>query len=258
MTNDLTPLGGAQPMSPSGVTSFASALPTTSLSLHAPEFSMKPPPAKRPNHPAPNTNGSTNAVSALTSTAPSPATTNGATARTTAPGTSPPSNGTSRQPKGQIHVKLIAARGLNVQSAHARPYVVVEFEQNEFVSRDPIGEAEKEIRGAPTPAAALSRAGSSTALSALGAINSKALAIDAARGAERQRKRSNEKNTIGSNASSASSGKSGLASLMAAATNGARGASAAAAIPSPTNGHFGTLFGGPPVHNPVWKHEVTL
>ncbi|KAJ7283855.1 kinase-like domain-containing protein [Mycena rebaudengoi] len=77
------------------------------------------------------------------------------------------SNGVSS--RGQIHVKLIQARGLHVRNAAARPYVVVQFEQNEFVSRDPTGEADKEVKGTPTqlPAPA-------TAMSALGAIGSKA------------------------------------------------------------------------------------
>ncbi|KAJ7047598.1 kinase-like domain-containing protein [Mycena alexandri] len=55
----------------------------------------------------------------------------------------------SSSSKGQIHVKLIQGRGLHVQPA-GRPYVVVQFEQNEFVSRDPIGEADKEVKGTPT------------------------------------------------------------------------------------------------------------
>ncbi|KAG1755934.1 kinase-like domain-containing protein [Suillus lakei] len=77
---------------------------------------------------------------------------------------SPHSTGTS---KGQIHVKLISARGLNVTSIRSRPYVVVQFEQNEFVSRDPTDEMDKEVKGMAT---ALSRASSSIALSALSSI----------------------------------------------------------------------------------------
>ena len=69
--------------------------------------------------------------------------------------------------KGQIHVKLIQARGLNVRSSHSKPYVVVQFEQNEFVGRDPIEETEKEAKGIATN---LSRQSSSTAISALTAV----------------------------------------------------------------------------------------
>ena len=79
----------------------------------------------------------------------------------------PPPPKTLQQPptsKGQIHIKLIQARALNVRTIHARPYVVVQFEQNEFVSRDPISELDKEVKGTPT----LSRQSSSNALSALG------------------------------------------------------------------------------------------
>ncbi|KAI1795132.1 serine/threonine protein kinase [Ganoderma leucocontextum] len=67
--------------------------------------------------------------------------------------------------KGQIHVKLIQARGVNVRSSSSRPYLVVQFEQNEFVSRDPTDETDKEVKGIAT---------NLSVLSALGAINSKA------------------------------------------------------------------------------------
>ncbi|KAH9938248.1 serine/threonine protein kinase [Fomitopsis serialis] len=70
--------------------------------------------------------------------------------------------------KGQVHVKLIQARGLNVRSSQSKPYVVVQFEQNEFVGRDPIEETAKEAKGLPTN---LSRQSSSTAISALTAVS---------------------------------------------------------------------------------------
>ncbi|KAG5343020.1 hypothetical protein C0989_000010 [Termitomyces sp. Mn162] len=107
------------------------AQPTTQLSLHAPDFNMQQPPP--PRHPLPP-----------------PA---------------PPSS------KGQIHVKLIQARGLSVRAPSARPYVVAQFEKNEFVSRDPTSESDKEVKGIPTD---LSRTSSSNAISALGAIGTKA------------------------------------------------------------------------------------
>ncbi|KAH9844206.1 serine/threonine protein kinase [Rhodofomes roseus] len=69
--------------------------------------------------------------------------------------------------KGQIHVKLIQARGLNARSSQSRPYVVVQFEQNEFVGRDAIEETGKEAKGIATN---LSRQSSSTAISALTAV----------------------------------------------------------------------------------------
>ncbi|KAG0705436.1 kinase-like domain-containing protein [Suillus ampliporus] len=82
----------------------------------------------------------------------------------TAASTSTASPHSSESSKGQIHVKLISARGLNVSSVRSRPYVVVQFEQNEFVSRDPTDEMDKEVKGTAT---VLSRASSSIALSAL-------------------------------------------------------------------------------------------
>ncbi|PFH52697.1 hypothetical protein AMATHDRAFT_139750 [Amanita thiersii Skay4041] len=124
--------------------------------------------------------------------------------------------------KGQIHVKLIQARGLNVRSIYARPYVVVQFEQNEFVSRDPTDESDKEVKGVATT---LSRNSSSNAIAALGAIGSKAATHD-------ESKRSKSSNT--SPASSLSSSKS--------ITSG------------PANGLFGKIS----PHNPVWKHEVSF
>ncbi|KAG5220793.1 Serine/threonine-protein kinase [Salix suchowensis] len=141
-----------------------------------------------------------------------------------------PQSGSSR---GQIHVKLIQARGLNVQSLNARPYVVVQFENNEFVSRDPTEESEKEAKGTAT---ALSRNGSSSALSALGAIGSRA-AIDVTK----RRKSSTNSSPV----SSVSSGKSNGTSSNTTNT---------AAVPNHANGLFARLS----AHNPVWKHEVSL
>ncbi|KAL1405855.1 Serine/threonine-protein kinase [Vanrija albida] len=46
--------------------------------------------------------------------------------------------GSSGSIRGTLNVKLIQARGLNVQpNTDAQPYVVMQFEQNEFVSRTP-------------------------------------------------------------------------------------------------------------------------
>ncbi|TRM68345.1 putative serine/threonine protein kinase [Schizophyllum amplum] len=124
--------------------------------------------------------------------------------------------------KGQIHVKLIQARGLNVSSSAARPYVVVTYEQSEFVSRDPTDETDKEVRGVPrttngasTPVYPPPASSSSTALAALGKVSA---AMDKAA--------SGFKSTNTSPASSVSSDKS--------------------------------LFGRVSAHNPVWKHEVSF
>ncbi|KIP07027.1 hypothetical protein PHLGIDRAFT_71720 [Phlebiopsis gigantea 11061_1 CR5-6] len=136
---------------------------------------------------------------------------------------------------GQIHVKLIQARGLNVRSSKARPYVVVQFEQNEFVSREPTDETDKEVKGFATN---LSRNSSSTALSALplssnalsalGAINEKVNAVTNGRSSTSASARTSREHTP---SSSVSSGKSGVSSL------------------------FGSRI---QAHNPVWKHEVSF
>ncbi|KAL4075799.1 kinase-like domain-containing protein [Scleroderma citrinum] len=136
--------------------------------------------------------------------------------------TSAPSSQSSGPPassKGQIHVKLISARGLSVTSVHARPYVVVQFEQNEFVSRDPTDEMDKEVKGTAT---ALSRTSSSNAV-ATNTINS-----------QRSAGRSN----------SSSSSTPSTASPPSVSAN----------PPSATQSLFGRLS----AHNPVWKHEVSF
>lgn len=190
VTADLTPLG------------TTSAQPTTHLSLHAPVFNMQPPPPGNRKRLS-NISTSTNSV---------------------------PPVAHSNISKGQIHVKLIQARGLNVGSLHALPYVVVQFEQNEFVSRDPTDETDKEVKGT---AINVSRNASSNAISALGAIGSKAAALTASK--------KPAKSNSPSPSSSVSSGKSTVPSTPSTHTG-------------PSNGLFGRLS----AHNPVWKHEVSL
>lgn len=53
-------------------------------------------------------------------------------------------------PRGKLTVKLISARGLSATSNSSRPYVVVTFDQNEFVSREPIHEEESVATGTAT------------------------------------------------------------------------------------------------------------
>lgn len=207
--SNLTPHSQAQgpltPTSPGGNL----ALPTTQLTLHAPDFNMRqPPPSKHQKSFSDNSSTPSSSSTSSSSRSHSNSIGNG----------SAPASGPS---KGQIHVKLIQARGLNVRSVNARPYVVVQFEQNEFVSRDPTDEMDKEVKGIATN---LSRNGSSNALSALVAIGSRALP-DASKRA---------KNSIGTPpSSSVSSTRSSMASPN-------------------------TIFGRLSAHNPVWKHEVSL
>lgn len=176
------------------------ALPTTQLSLHAPDFNMQQPPSSyrrtlRNKSSAPSSSSSSH---------------------------SPTSTPHVTSSKGQIHVKLIQARGLNVRSSSARPYVVAEFEQNEFISRDPTDETDKEVKGtAINP----SRTNSSNAISALGAISSKPTASDTSK--------------------RGSANTSPSSSVSSGSTKSASGLS---------NGLFGRLS----AHNPVWKHEVSF
>ncbi|KAH9482608.1 Serine/threonine-protein kinase SCH9 [Psilocybe cubensis] len=169
------------------------AQPTTQLSLHAPVFKMQQPPPPKNQLP-----------------------------------TTSPQAAISR---GQIHVKLIQARALSVRAHNARPYCVVQFEQNEFVSRDPIPESDKEVKGKPV---ILSRQTSSNAISALDAIGSR---HDASR-----------KNSRGSKDSSPST------SLVSAASK-------ALSFSHQNNNSSGIsngLFGRISPNNPAWKHEVSF
>ncbi|KAF8665581.1 hypothetical protein AX16_000039 [Volvariella volvacea WC 439] len=186
----------------SGPGCMPAAAPTVQLSLHVPEFKIHPPPLiSRNTHPG------------MPTPAPSQSTSSSI----------PPAAPSAPQPaasRGQIHVKLIQARGLNVRSSESRPYVVVQFEQNEFVSRDPTDETDREVKGTA------SRASSSGAISALGVLGSKAqAALEATKKAK----------SNGSNPPS---------------TPSSRKSSAGA----PSSGLFGRIS----ANNPVWKHEVSF
>lgn len=54
-------------------------------------------------------------------------------------------------PRGKLAVKLIEARSLSAPSRASRPYVVVTFDQNEFVSREPIDELAGDAVGVAKP-----------------------------------------------------------------------------------------------------------
>ncbi|KAH0839697.1 kinase-like domain-containing protein [Lanmaoa asiatica] len=202
---DVTPPGPITPQ----FGPFVARIPTTQISLHAPDFSMRS--VKKSSDSMENK-----------SSAPSSSSTSARTSSSTAVGAahaaqSPAPSATS---KGQIHVKLISARCLNVSSIHARPYVVVQFEQNEFVSRDPTEETDKEVKGTATT---LSRTSSSNALTALNAI-----------GVSRPPGKSSTNTSPSSSLSSSSK------------------------VPSPTHPSTQGLFGRMSAHNPVWKHEVSF
>lgn len=202
---DLTPPGPITPLSGA----FAARIPTTQISLHAPDFSMR------------NTKKSPNLSDSMENKSNTPSSSSPSTRTSSIASTSTaPPHSTGGTSKGQIHVKLISARGLNVTSVRSRPYVVVQFEQNEFVSRDPTDEMDKEVKGTAT---ALSRASSSIALSALSSI-----------GVPRPPGKPSPGN----------SPPSSLSCNQPSPTN----------QPSTTQGLFGRLS----AHNPVWKHEVSL
>ncbi|KAG9036475.1 hypothetical protein FRB95_008773 [Tulasnella sp. JGI-2019a] len=137
-------------------TAAATALPTTQISLNPPEFTMKPPPMSRNATAKALPTQATLAVNAAPD-----------------PNVEEPveevqdTQNRAGQSRGQIHIKVIQARGLRVASTSSKPYVVVQFENNEFISRDPISDKEKEVRGVPQP---LSRNNSSNALSSLGIL----------------------------------------------------------------------------------------
>lgn len=205
-------LGGAQvtasPASPGGAQALPPSLSLQPPSFHAPPaFNMSLPPTKKSQNSTTKPTAESRPPLFRQTTA-VPVKDNNSQATAVGPS------------KGQIHVKLIAARNLNVRSLTARPYVVVVFENNEFVSRDPTGDDAKELKGVATN---LSRTSSSNAISALG----KAQAQDAAR----------------RNASPAPSG----ASVSSHRSSGSSGSS---------NGlQLGARMSST---NPVWKHEVSL
>ena len=187
------------PLLSSGLSSVTSDLtpaqPTTHLTLHAPVFIMQqPPPAKNliikpPPPPLPSSSSA------------------------------PPTS------KGQIHVKLIQARALNISTIYARPYVVVQFEQNEFVSRDPTLESDKEVKGT---AISLSRSLSSNPLGA------SKVAVQAS----------------GKNSKNSSKDPSPSSSLATAKSS--------SQLLSPQQHQSKPFFGRLSAHSPVWKHEVSL
>jgi hypothetical protein len=45
---------------------------------------------------------------------------------------------TSQPAKGRLWIKVVEARNLLARSKHSKPYCVVEFEKNEFVTREAV------------------------------------------------------------------------------------------------------------------------
>lgn len=144
--------------------------------------------------------------------------------------TRPPSPNT--HPKGHLTVKLMSARGLNIPTeamSTSRPYVVVTFENNEFVSREPIESHEPTTKGVAT----YTPSAPPTPSSGILGIGSISRAFDMA---ARSR-------------SAAMMGKTKL-TLPGAKDSGAT-------TPKATESR-GEWLGKPSACDPVWKHEVTL
>jgi hypothetical protein len=230
-------IGGSTPQgySPGATGIHPLATPTTQLTLASPTFNLQPVPNRKNG---PQVSGEN-----------TPKTSNGAM-QTGKPST--------HAPRGQLHVKLIQARGLAVKSALSRPYVVVVYEQNEFISREPTREDEKEVKGKPT---ILSRQGSSvnvaapptatiahstSAMSVLGGIQ-KAFDI------KPRSSPSPPNGTITRPASSSADSPEEGAQSSSRSSSGSSGGSKVVKNQSglaPQSIHNAT--------NPVWKHQVSL
>uniref|UniRef100_A0A0W0FC39 Agc akt protein kinase n=1 Tax=Moniliophthora roreri TaxID=221103 RepID=A0A0W0FC39_MONRR len=220
---DLTPGYSTQTHATS---SFANSIPTTSLTLNAPDFSMSLPPRKSPSDKSSASQASSSQPPLSLKNPPAPKFNPDAVTKSDS--TSSSSTPLSR---GQIHVKLIQARGLSVRAPTARPYVVVQFEQNEFVSRDPTDETDREVKGTATNVSNNSTRHNSTNSTNSNAMN--ALGAIASNDATRRANSSGSSSKDNSPTSSVGSNKS----------NGGPGAG---------------LFSRLSAHNPVWKHEVAF
>ena len=220
------------PMATTPPAGIPTAQPTTQLTITPPEFTLKstPPPGGVKTPTVSSSPPQTSQIAAYASKSP-----------TAAP----------RYARGQLHVKLIEASGLNVKSTNSRPYVVVVYEQNEFVSREPILQHEKEARGTPAP---LSRQGSSSALAALNGIQHK-FKIE-----PRQAQPASSSATANNAPLSTSAGSSSRSS--SGSSGGSKAAKStptpAAQAPGPSTAARGLLGTNLSAMNPVWKHEVSL
>lgn len=146
-------------------------------------------------------------------------------------------------PKGHLTVKLVQARGLAIapSASEARPYVVVTFENNEFVSREPIESHEPSSKGVAvyTPSAP------PTPSSGILGLGSLSKAFD-----------------LAARSRAAASGKTKLtlpgSSSSASLTKGAAAGDKPPTTPKASADEKKEWIGKPPPSDPVWKHEVTL
>jgi serine/threonine protein kinase SCH9 len=206
------------------------AFATQSLTLTTPAFNLKPVPTKNKSPPTPAS------ISAAPKNSMQPAST---TAKSS-----------THAPRGQLHVKLIQARGLAVKSALSRPYVVVVYEQNEFISREPTHEGEKEVKGKPNP---LSRQSSSVNVTAVAPTAQMSSAMNALGGIQKafDIKPKTTQSTATKSAESPETANAGAGEdpfqSSSRSSSGSSGGSKAVKTTS--------------IHNaasPVWKHQVSL
>ncbi|SNX81934.1 probable SCH9 - serine/threonine protein kinase involved in stress response and nutrient-sensing signaling pathway [Melanopsichium pennsylvanicum] len=149
---------------PGGITSHSS-IPTTSISLSDPDFTMKLPPPKQKND---ATLPSANTPVPMTDAAPavpaaSASTSNGAISSSSTTASGPTRTRNTNAPRGHLTVKIVAGRNLAVSSAAARPYAVIQFDKNEFIGREPIDEFGEEAKGIAQPRSEAGEAGRSRA-----------------------------------------------------------------------------------------------
>ncbi|KIS72184.1 putative serine/threonine protein kinase [Mycosarcoma maydis] len=153
---------------PGGITS-QSAIPTTSISLSDPDFTMKLPPPKHKNEPnmplALPSNHTATPISDAVPTASSSTSTDSVASVSSGSGSGSGSSKTRNTyaPRGHLTVKIVAGRNLAVSSPAARPYAVIQFDKNEFIGREPVDEFGEEAKGVAQPRSEAGEAGRSRA-----------------------------------------------------------------------------------------------
>lgn len=174
-------------------------------------------------------------------------------------------------PKGKLWVKLIGARHLSSPSSASRPYVVVTFDQNEFVSREPVHEEHEEAAGvairvtegstakgtSPNTAAASPLARDASPAPPAGPpLASPTLAPAQASGLRRALHQNSNSNGNGTATPPSSTvAEPAPASASSSAAPGAADDDmtlASSAVSSPK------LLTSDDAYNPTWKHEVFL
>lgn len=224
------------------------APPTTSLSIGEPDFRLQAPSLVRsPTAPHPSSSHQTafapsfvhtQSYSGSGSTTPSSRLHPSLSQSNLAGGVSPGSAGSSRpltpntHPKGHLTVKLMQARNLNIPDSvkeTSRPYIVLTFENNEFVSREPI---ESFDEPATKGVATTNPSAPPTPLGGILGMGSISRAFDMA-----------------------ARSRSAASKVKLQMPGGDRGG---ATTPKATDEKKEWLSAKPSCRDPLWKHEVTL